>query len=257
MVIAISLRHSLCFMTYQTSTESKQNIKCCLRVSKTLECDQPCKKTKQNVRGNTSDEVMQSGFVWLFPIVTNTGLFLEASQKTFKGITSPSLFEWSYIFPFLSTLGIPVVSFSSREARQVSPQNFWTLRVCPKAPERKVGISLCWQHRVSVFSPHPSCHGVSEWQYPPHGVTNLNTKHKKKKEYGRNGWLGLVSQLWCGESELPDRGLIVIVGFEVGEVCVGIGLPGKLWVEVLISFLQNQIVFVEGLWGETRGSQYG
>lgn len=58
-----------------------------------------------------------------------------------------------------------------------------------------------------------------------------------------------MSQLWCGESELPDRGLIVIVGVEVGEVCVGIGLPSKLWVEVLISFLQNQIVFVEGLWG--------
>lgn len=49
------------------------------------------------------------------------------------------------------------------------------------------------------------------------------------------------------ESELPNRGLIVIVGVEVGEVCVGVGLPGKLWVEILISFLQNQIVFVEGL----------
>lgn len=50
------------------------------------------------------------------------------------------------------------------------------------------------------------------------------------------------------ESDLPDQGLIVIVGVEVSEICVGIGLPGKLWVEVLISFLQNQIVFVEGLW---------
>lgn len=49
------------------------------------------------------------------------------------------------------------------------------------------------------------------------------------------------------ESEQLNRGLIVIVGVEVGEVCVGIGLPGKLWVEVFISFLQNQIVFVEGL----------
>lgn len=50
------------------------------------------------------------------------------------------------------------------------------------------------------------------------------------------------------ESELPNRGLIVIVGVEVGEVCVGVGLPRELWVEVFISFLQNQIVFVEGLW---------
>lgn len=54
------------------------------------------------------------------------------------------------------------------------------------------------------------------------------------------------------DSERPIRGLIVIVGVEVGEVCVGIGLPGKLWVEVLISFLQNQIVFVEGLWMEKK-----
>lgn len=68
------------------------------------------------------------------------------------------------------------------------------------------------------------------------------------------------------DSERPIRGLIVIVGVEVGEVCVGIGLPGKLWVEVLISFLQNQIVFVEGLWmekkrdrwrGERERCQYG
>lgn len=67
------------------------------------------------------------------------------------------------------------------------------------------------------------------------------------------------------ESEQLNRGLIVIVGVEVGEVCVGIGLPGKLWVEVFISFLQNQIVFVEGLrikkkkrWrGERQRSQYG
>lgn len=63
------------------------------------------------------------------------------------------------------------------------------------------------------------------------------------------------------ESDLPNQGLIVIVGVEVSEVCVGIGLPGKLWVEVLVSFLQNQIVFVEGLWikwrGERERSQYG
>lgn len=49
------------------------------------------------------------------------------------------------------------------------------------------------------------------------------------------------------ECELPRQRLIVVVGVEVGEVCVGVGLPGKLWVEVFISFLQNQIVFVEGL----------
>lgn len=49
-------------------------------------------------------------------------------------------------------------------------------------------------------------------------------------------------------------GLIVIIGVEVSEVCIGVGLPGELRVEVLISFLQNQIVFVEGLRrGERKG----
>lgn len=51
------------------------------------------------------------------------------------------------------------------------------------------------------------------------------------------------------ESELS---LIVIVGVEVSEVCIGIRFSGKLWVEVLVSFLQDQIVFVEGLWIERR-----
>lgn len=50
------------------------------------------------------------------------------------------------------------------------------------------------------------------------------------------------------ECELLNRGLIVVVGVEVGKVCVGVGFPSKLWVEVFISFLQYQIVFVEGLW---------
>lgn len=50
--------------------------------------------------------------------------------------------------------------------------------------------------------------------------------------------LGLVSVLGYGVSDLPNQGLIVIIGVEVREVCVGIGLPGKLRVEVLIPFLQ-------------------
>lgn len=63
------------------------------------------------------------------------------------------------------------------------------------------------------------------------------------------------------EPDLQNQELIVIIGVEISEVCVGIGLPGKLWVEVLVSFLQNQIIFVEGLWikwrGESERSQYG
>lgn len=56
--------------------------------------------------------------------------------------------------------------------------------------------------------------------------------------------VGVATMVWSVYRRI--EGLIVIVGVEVGEVCVGIGLPGKLWVEVLISLLQNQIVFVEG-----------
>lgn len=41
--------------------------------------------------------------------------------------------------------------------------------------------------------------------------------------------------------------LIIIIGVEVSEVCISIRLPSELWIEVLVSFLQNQIVFVEGL----------
>lgn len=42
-------------------------------------------------------------------------------------------------------------------------------------------------------------------------------------------------------------GLIIIVSVEVSEVCVGVGLSGELGVEVLVSFLQDQVVFVESL----------
>lgn len=62
--------------------------------------------------------------------------------------------------------------------------------------------------------------------------------------------VGVPAMVWS--LKLPNQGLIVIIGVEVSEVCIGIGLPGKLRVEVLISFLQNQIVFVEGLWTKKR-----
>lgn len=71
-------------------------------------------------------------------------------------------------------------------------------------------------------------------------------KAQRKEDIVKMGHrVGLPTRVWS--SELPNRRLIVIVGVEVGEICVGIGLPGKLWIEVLISFLQNQIVLIEGL----------
>lgn len=53
---------------------------------------------------------------------------------------------------------------------------------------------------------------------------------------------------WFPDMEY-EASLIVIVGVEVSEVCVGICFSSKLWVEVFVSFLQEQIVFVEGLDG--------
>lgn len=65
---------------------------------------------------------------------------------------------------------------------------------------------------------------------------SIQSTKKKKKEYSQND-IGLDVPSVVGSLNCQLGGLIIIVGVEVGEVCVGIGLPGKLWVEVLISFL--------------------
>lgn len=56
------------------------------------------------------------------------------------------------------------------------------------------------------------------------------------------GWVG-----WGGIMDSDIRRLIVVVGVEVSEVGVGVGLAGELRVEVLVPLLQHQVVFVEGL----------
>lgn len=148
----------------------------------------------------------------------------------------------SYSVPFFVHFGNSSCQFLSE--RQVCPQT-WNFPSVPQGTWEKVGVSLCWQHCVSVFSLQTSCHRVWEGLSP--AWCHESQYKAQKEEYSQNGWSG-----WCPsygmESELPNRGLIVIIGVEVSEVCICIGLPGKLWVEVLISFLQNQIVFVEGLW---------
>lgn len=76
-----------------------------------------------------------------------------------------------------------------------------------------------------------------------HGGKDWDTEHN-----GDEG--GVLSDLL--------QGLIIIVGVEVSEVCVGVGLPGQLGVEVLLSFLQDQVVFVESLLArrmETEGDR--
>lgn len=84
--------------------------------------------------------------------------------------------------------------------------------------------------RLTVYV--PAAFRVLGRDHPTHGGKNLDTEHN-----GDEG--GVLSDLL--------RGLIIIVGVEVSEVCVGVGLPGQLGVEVLVSFLQDQVVFVESL----------
>lgn len=76
---------------------------------------------------------------------------------------------------------------------------------------------------------------MSGWEDPTHGVKN----HKKKHNGDLGDMGGVLSDLLLG--------LIIIVSVEVSEVCVGVGLSGELGVEVLVSFLQDQVVFVESL----------
>lgn len=85
----------------------------------------------------------------------------------------------------------------------------------------------------------------------PRTVSRISVRSTKKRL--QSEWTtGERSPLWHGV-----KGLIVIIGVQVGEVCVGVGLPGKLWVEVLVPFLQNQVVFVEGLQIIKKSKTYG
>lgn len=99
----------------------------------------------------------------------------------------------------------------------------------PKAPERTRALPSAGNSLGS------SSRRVSGWDGPTRGVKHRKTKHNG--DVGDAG--GVLSDL--------GSGLIIIVGVEVGEVCVGVGLPGQLGVEVLVSFLQDQVVFVESL----------
>lgn len=51
------------------------------------------------------------------------------------------------------------------------------------------------------------------------------------------------------------KGLIIIISVEISKVCVGIRLPSQVGIEVLVSFLQDQVVFVESLLGRRWDSK--
>lgn len=65
----------------------------------------------------------------------------------------------------------------------------------PKAPERKwafpsVGntVCLCFHYIPAAIE--------SQWDYPTHGVTNLNTKHKEKNTVKMDDRVGVPSMVW-------------------------------------------------------------
>lgn len=113
--------------------------------------------------------------LWLFPIVTNTGLVKSRHRKVKRDHISHSPLEFTPYSSFFCPQWVFQLSISQRE----SEKNECSFRAYPKAPERKwafpsVGNTVC------LFTLHTSCHRVSGWDYPTHGVTNLNTKHKEK-----------------------------------------------------------------------------
>lgn len=186
-------------MTSKTSPELKtsNNNKKMLASLQTLECNQSCKKntTKQKGRENTSDEVMQSGFVVISHHYKYRSV-LEASQESWKGITFPTVsLSWVLIFPFFVQIGKSSCPFLSESQGKICPPKC-TFPSVPQGTWEKVGFSICWQHFVSGFSLHTSCHRVWEWDYPTHGVTNLNTKHKQKNTVKMDDRVGVSAMVW-------------------------------------------------------------
>lgn len=98
-------------------------------------------------------------------------VFLWGVTGKLKGIALPSVslslrlvFLFFFLFFFvLSTMGVPVIAVSQRESQNKE------LPSVPQGTWEKVGISLCWQSRVSVFTLHTSCQRVSGWDRPTHG----------------------------------------------------------------------------------------
>lgn len=90
----------------------------------TLECDQPCKK-KQNGRENTSDEVMQSGFVVVSPSL-QIQVFLRGVTGKLKGITFPPFEFTSYfsLFVHIGNSSYPFLSESHKnELSECTPRH--------------------------------------------------------------------------------------------------------------------------------------
>lgn len=190
---------------------------------------------------------------WLFPIVTNTGLFVRCHRKVKRDRTSLSLFEFMSCFSIFFCLFCPRWEFQLSQFLSESHKTK-SFRVYPKAPERKwafpsVGRAACLcLHYIPAAK-------ESQGGTVPRTVKQISSESTKKRL--KSKWtLGWLSSLRYWTLTCRFKSLIVIVGVEVSEVCVGVGLPGELWVEVLVPFLQNQIVFVEGLrnkMGEQRG----
>lgn len=131
-------------------------------------------------------------FCGYFPSLQIPVCFRGVTGKI-KEITFPTVCVIFLFFPFRSHWEIQL-SISQWDSRQDLPPEIFPS--VPQGTWEKVGISLCWQHCLSMFSLHTSCQRVSEWDCPPHGVTNRNTKHKLKNTVKMDDRVGDPIMVW-------------------------------------------------------------
>lgn len=62
-------------------------------------------------------------------------------------------------------------------------------------------------------------------------------------------WRAGLKELGNYKKPKIEEFLVLIIVIEICEVGVGIGLPSEMWVEIFVSFLQDQVVFVKRLDG--------
>lgn len=122
---------------------------------------------------------------WLFPIITNTGLFFKRRHRKVKRDHISQSFDFSP-FDHVGKSRCPFLSESQKLSFPSVPQGTW----------EKVGISLCWQHCVSVFHYIPAAI-ESQSGTIPRMVSRISIQNTKKRIQSK--WMiGLVSLLWYG-----------------------------------------------------------
>lgn len=136
------------FMTSKTSPEPKTS-------EKRLESPKPWNATNHAKRKQRKTRQMKSckAVLWLFPIITNTGLlffffFFRGVTGKLKGITFFPQFHWVLnfsLFFFLSMSGNPVVRFSARVKKyELSERTPRHLRECGRFFPLLATLCVCF-----------------------------------------------------------------------------------------------------------------